>query len=619
MTTVDLPPIPARDNRAAQPFSPSSDPTVASLRTAILGTEPDMHQRVRAVIAELGDRPGTGSTYTAEARLAPNLLRATIAGLGGSATAIAADTRLRGIVCEWAAIYAPHLLPVLTGHLDLSIGAIKALGNGSAYQRDLLAELDTGQAIGVLLLTELGGTNGADQQTTATWDDIRGGFWLTSPDPASWKFMPNIADPTTPKIGVVTARLIIGGSDEGVLPLLLRLRTDQGLTPGLRVATLPDKGWAPMDHALIRFDKVFVPAEGLLGGTWAVMGTLEMASTVPVRARFHRAITTLGQGRLDLAGASAAGARAGLAVTVNYARQRRPGGRTLMAERGTVRRDLVSALAATYATSVLGRRVQDMAAAAPAADPLIGVWSMLIKPLLAYTAHEVLLTCRQRSGAQGSLRTNWIQDWIGNTEGIITAEGESQLLWKQAGQLTTCDITTLALPDTPSHLPWHSRMLIDRATTIAAGLRRDDITPAETALDRDTAAIELAAATSERLAATALWTAATTAADDTARGLLESATAVYTLERILHRGTWFAAHRRMTPRRAQRVHRELHRHRQYLGAHLCELVDGFGISLDVFAAPMAAPDYLHWWQHWATRPNPPTATATRSISDKTRP
>lgn len=618
MSTVDLPPIPAHHNQAAQPFFPSGDPTVASLRTAILGTEPDIHQRVRAVITELGDRPGTGLTYPAEARLSPNLLRATIAGLGGSATAIAADTRLRGIVCEWAAICAPHLLPVLTGHLDLSIGAISALGNGTAYQRDLLAELDAGQVVGALLLTELGGTNGADQRTTATWDGIRGGFWLTTPDPASWKFMPNIADPTTPKTGVVTARLIIEGHDEGVLPLLLRLRTDQGLAQGLHVAALPDKGWAPMDHALIRFDKVFVPAEGLLGGAWAVMGADGFTSAVPVRARFHRAITTLGLGRLDLAGAAAAGARAGLAVTVNYARQRRPGGRTPMAERGPVRRDLVSALAATYATSVLGRRVQDMAVAAPAADPLIGVWSMLIKPLLAYTAHEVLLTCRQRSAAQGSLRTNRIQDWLGNNEAIITAEGESQLLWKQAGQLTF-DITTLELPATPSHLPWHIRMLTDRAATIAAGLRRDDITPAGTALDRDTAAIELAAATSERLAATALWTAATTADDDTARRLLESATAIYTLERIVARGTWFAAHRQMTPRRAQRVHRELHHHRQFLGAHLGELVDGFGINLDAFDAPMAAPDYLNWWQRWTGWSNPPTDTATQPVSGQVRP
>ena len=89
---------------------PSGEPTVVSLRTAILGTEPDRHQRVRAVISVLGDRPGTGLTYPAEARLAPDLLQATIAGLGGSATAIAADTRLRGVLCEWAAIYAPHLL-----------------------------------------------------------------------------------------------------------------------------------------------------------------------------------------------------------------------------------------------------------------------------------------------------------------------------------------------------------------------------------------------------------------------------------------------------------------------------------------------------------------------------
>ncbi|APE37174.1 hypothetical protein BOX37_28235 [Nocardia mangyaensis] len=415
MTTVDGLPILAHPDGTRPPIH--SDPTVDALRTAILGTETSLHHRVRAVIAGLGDRPSTGMTYATEASLAPDLLRTAIAALGGSAVAIANDPRLRGIVCEWAAVYAPHLLPVLTGHLDLSIATITALGNGSAYQRELLAELDIGESVGVLLLTELGGTNGADQQTTATWDSPRNGFWLDSPDPASWKFMPNIADTTTPKIGVITARVIVDGRDEGVLPLLSRVRTQHGVEAGLSVLVLPDKGWTPMDHALIRFDKLFVPGDGLLGGTWAVIGADGFESTVPVPARFHRAIATLGQGRLDLAGAAAAGARAGLAVTVNYALQRRPGGRTLMADRGTVRRDLVSALAATYATSVLGRRVQDMAATAPTGDQVVGVWSMLVKPLLAYTAHEVLLTCRQRSGAQGTLRTNWIQDWIGSPAG----------------------------------------------------------------------------------------------------------------------------------------------------------------------------------------------------------
>ncbi|MFC4377742.1 acyl-CoA dehydrogenase family protein [Nocardia halotolerans] len=617
MTTVDLPAILPRPDKVRPPISSPGSRTVESLRTAILGTATTVHHRVRTVTAGLGDRPRTGLTYSAEAALAPELLRAVIEALGGSATAIAADPRLRGVLCEWAAIYAPHLMPVLTGHLDLSIGAITALGNGSGYQRELLAELDSGAAVGQLLLTELGGTNGADQQTTATWDGNRGGFWLDSPGTTSWKFMPNIADTTARKTGVVTARLIIDGRDEGVLPFLMRVRTAHGFTPGLHVLPLPDKGWAPMDHAMVRFDAVFVPVDALLGGRWAVIGANELVSAVPVRQRFHRAIAALGEGRLDLAGAAAAGARAGLALTVNYARQRRPGGRTLMADRGTVRRDLVSALAATYAISVLGRRVQDMRVAAPAAQPLPAVWSMLVKPLLAYTAHEVLLTCRQRGAAQASLRANWIQDWIGNTEGIITAEGESQLLWKQAGQLASCDITALSVPATPPTLPWYVRMLVDREQRIASGLRRDDITAAGTALDRDTAAIELAAATSERLAATALWQAATTAHDATARSLLESVTAVYTLERIHSRGTWFAAHRQLPPRRAQRVHHELHRHREHVGTHLGVLVDGFDIALDVFDAPMAAPDYLRWWQQWASSASAPSDTCS-VVSDWTR-
>ncbi|WP_410874712.1 acyl-CoA dehydrogenase family protein [Nocardia sp. A7] len=619
MTTVDVPADPVRPDAGRPRISEPTDSTVDALRTAILGTSHTVHHRVRAVVAGLGDRPRSGLTSAAEARLAPQLLRATIAALGGSGSAIAADPRLRGVLCEWAAICAPHLLPVLTGHLDLSIGAIAALGNGSDYQRDLSGELDTGETVGVLLLTELGGTNGADQRTTATWDKARGGFWLHSPDTASWKFMPNIADETTPKTGVVTARVIVDGCDEGVLPLLLRLRTEHGLTPGLRVAALPDKGWAPMDHALIQFDKVFVPGDGLLGGTWAVMAEHGLESTVPVRARFHRAVASLGQGRLDLAGAAAASARAGLAVTVNYARQRRPGGRTLMADRGTVRRDLVSALAATYATSVLARRIQDMAADAPVGDPLSGVWSMLAKPLLAYTAHQVLLTCRQRSGAQGVLRTNWIGDWLGNTEGIITAEGESQLLWKQAGQLASCDITALALPNTPRHLPWYVRMLIERELELATGLRCGDITVSGTAIDGDTAAIELAAATSERLAATALWHASTTTDDARARGLLEAATAVYALERILSRGTWFAAHRQLTPRRAQRVHDELSCHREFLGLHLSTLVDGFDIALEAFDAPMAAPDYLRWWQEWTGWSPSPHGADVPSRGEQARP
>lgn len=605
MPTVDAPAVLAR---SVAPSRSEKSSTTDSLRIALRGADDALHRRVRAAVLGLGDRPRSDMTYAEEAALAPALLRSAIAELGGSSVAIAADVRLRGSLCEWAAIAAPHLIPVLTGHLDLSVGAIATLGTGAQYQAELLAQLDIGAAVGELALTELGGTNGSDQQTTATWDADSDGYWLNSPTAASWKFMPNIAS-ATPRIGVTTARLIVDGRDEGVLPFLLRFRTADGaLVPGVDVHTLPDKSWAPMDHALIRFNAMFVPRDALLGGDWAVMTRTGLRCALPARARFHRAIATLGEGRLDLANAANAVARAGLALLVNYATARRPG-KISMIERGTVRRDVVSALAAVYATSVLGHQIQDMRSRTCAGDPRQAVWSMLAKPISAYTAHQVLLTCRQRAAAQGSLRANWIGDWIGTTEGIITAEGESQLLLKQAGlaAMAGVDITAFDLPATPAHLPWYLQLLVEREVTVAAGLRRHDFTAAGVAIDRDTAAIELATATAERLAATAVHTAAQHAADPAARALLESAGAVYALERIYARGVWYAAHRQMSQSSAHAVEAELLRHRLVLAEHLDLLVDAFDIPLEALDAPMASTDYLDWWRRWASWSSSPSS------------
>ncbi|MGF0320658.1 hypothetical protein [Nocardia fluminea] len=614
MTTVDVACLQAPQDAPTPPGS--TDPTVASLSAAVLGSHRQLHGLVRAAVIALDDSPCSGTTYAEEAGQGLALLRAVIAKLGGSSAAIAADPRLRGMLCEWAAIAAPHLVPVLTGHFDLSVGAITALGNGSKYQDELAAELDDGRALGELALTELGGTNGADQGTTATWDGTRDGFWLDSPTVSSWKFMPNIALPSG-RIGVTTARLIVDGADEGVLPFLVRFRESNGsLVPGLHVQTLPDKSWAPMDHAMIRYNALFVPRDALLGGDWAVMGPSgQLECDIAPRARWHRAIGMLGEGRLDLANAAAAAARGGLALLHQYTSSRKPGS-TVMAERGTVRRDVVSALATVTATSILGRAVQDMRAEATDGDPVQAMWSMLTKPLLAYAAHSVLLTCRQRGAAQASLRVNWIGDWIGVVEGIITAEGESQVLLKQAGMAVTAglDITALRLRNQPSHLPWYVRMLTERELVIAAGLRSENYTAAGTAIDMDTAAIELATATGERLAAVAAFSASQRAADPTARAVLESVAAVYVLERIYARGAWFAAHRQMSPRRANAVEVELLRHRRVLADHVDQLVAAFEVPLDALDAPMASESYLEWWKAWAGWPSSVFGRSLREVS-----
>ncbi|PPJ24948.1 acyl-CoA dehydrogenase family protein [Nocardia nova] len=560
------------------------------LRQLIFGDHLALHRRVRDVIASLPDQPRSDITALEQAELAPALLKGALAGLGVSAREIAADTQLRGALCDWAQITAPRLLLILTGHFDLAMGAINRHGNDSSYQQQCLSELDDASAVGVLMLTELGGTNGADQKTTAVYDSDSDGFWITTPSMDAAKFMPNVASTAVPKTVVVTARLIVGGKDEGVLPFLIRLRTEDGLADGVQVVTLPDKAGAPMDHAIIRFDRAWVPRDALLGGEWARMddqGRLQCDLTP--RQRFHRAIGVLDNGRLDLANAAIASARAALVGTANYAAQRRPS-RTLMADRDSVQQDLATGLAATLAVGTLGRVVRDMRSVPSTAgdDATHVLWPMLVKPLLSDTAAQVLATCRRRVAAQGALRNNHIADWISNVEAIATAEGENRIMAATAGRSAV--VSTLQLPDTPEELPWYVRMLIDRELRLAREVETGIPDPASTSRGPESGAVALATATGERLAATALVIESRKASAHLARDVIASAAAAYALERIAAHALWFTA----APQISE-VAAGLRQHQHVLLSNLPLILDSFEIELP---GPIFAPNYIRAWQEY---------------------
>lgn len=567
-------------------------------------------------MAGLGDVPRSGLTYSEETLIAPRLLPVVISRLGRPAREIAADHQLRGALCDSAQVSATRLLLILTGHFSLCISAILRLGNGSGYQQDILDELDTARAVGLLCLTELGGTNGADHVTEAHWDPDTDGYWITGDGTASQYFMPNAAS-VVPKVAVVTARLMIDGEDEGVLPFLVRLRgkprlgrrvlvrllhivaprsralqnlrTSAGMAKGVDVAALPDKSSAPMDHGIYRFDRVWVPRDALLGGDWARMDPDgSFVCDVPKRQRFHRAISVLSDGRLDLANAAIASARAALAGMANYAWQRKPG-RVVMADRDNVQLDQVSGLAAAYATSVLGRRIRDMRATTSADDRSVAVWSMLAKPLLSNTALRIVISCQQRVGAQGALRSNLFPDWIGNIQAIITAEGENRILQIKAG---TPAIEELRLPGTPEQLPWYIEMLMDRESRIAESIRHGDFDRASAALGPESMAVEMAEATSQRLAATALFLESVASSDPAAARLTESAAAAYALGCIHAAAVWFVDHPRLP-----QVAVALREHRGVLIDNLEIMLDAFELP-DLSHAPVFSENYLEKYEDW---------------------
>ncbi|MEU6587274.1 acyl-CoA dehydrogenase family protein [Nocardia sp. NPDC046763] len=573
MSTTD---VPVESAAARSLGHAAADATVEALRNAIFGPQRAVWTHVRDIVAGLPDLSRPYLIDARQSKVAPVLLRTVIAAVNRPGREIAVDTRLRGALVDWAAVAAPRLVLPLVGHLDLAIGAIASLGNGSDYQRQRLAALDTGASVGVLMIAELDGADGADQQTTATWDREGDGFWLTSPTSGSIEMVPAVADAASHETAVVTARLLVDGRDEGVFPFVFDLRTAAGLVDGTHVVHLPDEFGAPTDHAMVRFDRVWLPRAALLGGDWArIDADGRFKCAVPQPERFHRAITVLGDLRLDLANASVAMARAGLAGLVNHSRQRRSGSGIARGDRDAVRRDLVTGVAAVYAIGALGRHLRD--APERSGDSQRALWSMLAKPLLSETAHRVLEICRQWAGAQGTLGINHLVDWIATTSAITATAGENHVLRVRAGELIAQLGVFPQLPGAPGTPPWYIEMLAQRERIIAAGIRIQTYGNAGVALGPDAAAIELATATAERAAASALFADALRVPDPTARLLVASAAAAYALDRIHARGMWYAEHSLLSTDHATRITTTLRLHHATLAEKLPTLVAAFDI------------------------------------------
>jgi acyl-CoA oxidase len=570
-----------------------------ALRHVVFGDHYDEQLRVRDAISALNDIPESHTTYTEQARKGYELLRATVKQLGGSSRRLAADHQTLAAVFDWSAVFAPRLLPILSGHFTLTIGAIERLGTGTEYQRQCLDELDTTAAVGVMLLTELGyGTNVLDQQTRAEWHPNGRYFTLSTPSGDACKWMPNVADPDVAKTTIITARLIVDGRDEGVFPFLVRLRTKEGLARGVDVVPLPDKGYAPMDNAMIRFSDVVIPEDALLCGEFARMNDDgSFTCDLDLRERFHRSIGQLQSGRILLAAATVASARASLALTLRYAQQRLTSGNVLMSARDGVLRDLISSMSRIYAITAFANDVRARFAN-PDADPSDrALRAMLAKPLLSYTAHDVLQTCRQRLGAQGMFRDNLITDYIGNAQGVITAEGENQSLQVATGRLLgRVDSSLLQIAGKSDESHWWIAMLCERESVITAAGRQGKHSGVG-AIGPDSFAIVLASATAERLAAQSLTAAAVSDPDPDARAVIENLAAVYGLERVQANAGWYTAAGLLTPERAVQAEAELTIRYTALIPHLSTMADAFNIP--DLNAPIND-DYISAWLEFAS-------------------
>nr|WP_240981712.1 MULTISPECIES: acyl-CoA dehydrogenase family protein [unclassified Streptomyces] len=352
-----------------------------------------------------------------------------------------------------------------------------------------------------------------------------------------------------------------------------------------------------MDNALIRFDGAVVPEEGWLAGDIAHFdadGRFH-SSVESLRARFHHTIAQLQTGRVGLACGSLAAARAALWITVTYARQRLTAGQIPMIDRDNVRVPLTITAARLYAATALGNRARAALSDASAPRPDAFTLAMLTKPLLSAAALAALQECRERLGAQGMFRANMITDYLGITQGVITAEGDNQVLQVAAGR-TLAGTRTTPLPEPSPDAPVWLHLLNQRARTLLAG--------ADPRSGTDAAA--LAEATATAWAAHALQEDACRHQDQ-AGSLLRELAQLYGCDRVLAHAGWYTAHGQLDAPTAQDLTALKGRLLRTLAEALPALTDAFGVTPDLVPSAFAARNYLHAWTaitpwHWDSEP-----------------
>lgn len=342
----------------------------------------------------------------------------------------------------WTGLVDGTLVTLLTIHFNLCIGSILQMGEGRSDLLPVLAELERMDSIGVFLATELAhGNNVQALETEALYDRNSDEFVLHTPNARAQKYMPNTGAPGVAKIAVVMARLKVDGDDCGVFPFIVRIRSAEGLCPGVHVTSLGDKPDYALDNAVTSFDRVRVPRGHWLSGADSKIdesGTF--SSTVRSRrARFLRSMDRVQTGKLCLSAVAVAFSSAALQLTMTYGAQRRTfsptGGDVSILSYRTYQRTIFECVASNYASSLLVQHAKRLYAE-PTLTSEVERYRVLAlcKVFVSSRAVQTLTQCRERVGAQGMFSANRIISYLSQAHGIVTAEGDNEILLIKAAR-----------------------------------------------------------------------------------------------------------------------------------------------------------------------------------------
>jgi acyl-CoA oxidase len=586
----------------------------------------EVHEDIRATLFDPVFDPREGLTATEAGLLAYERCRVVHGRLERPLEIVGNPARLFALA-EWPPVLDVSVFSLLMVHYNLCLGTVVEHGGGRPDLDDYRRELDNLTSFGPYMATELGyGNNVAALRTEAVYDPSTETLVINTPGPLAQKFMSYSGFRNIPKIAVVLARLKVAGKDHGVFPFLVRISDDRGLCPGIHVAPCPEKPTQGLDNGVTWFDHVRVPQRCLLlGDMGEFTGDGGFRTFGNPRRRFLRTMSRIVPGRLCVASAAVAAGRASVYIALRYAAQRltnAPGRNDMpvLAYRSH-QLALFGALAKVYAmTFFLNRAKRDYLARPEGVSAELNNLISITKAVATGEMTDVVGVCRERCGAQGMFSVNRMADYVSLLQGLVTAEGDNQvLLANTVGQLLA---QTEESPGPPppgpgdDHLGDPARQL-DLLQFRERRLRRI----ARAALDAESGtrsyfdawndtintALTIARVRGAGLALECFLDAVADARHGEVGRALRLLASLYGLGEVQRDAGWYLARGVLSADQVEGLPAALDSLCDRLAPHASLLVDGFQLTPELVRAPIAADDYVAAYQRLAGAHPPPRA------------
>jgi acyl-CoA oxidase len=315
-------------------------------------------------------------------------------------------------------------------------------------------------------------------------------------------------------------------------------------------------------------------------------------------------------GKLCLTSALLSCARASLFIAVRYAQQRltfAPGSADVPVIRYRNHQlSLFGGLATVYAMSCLLNATKAAYANASRDEGELNRLTAVTKAIATWNAAHVINQCRERCGAQGMFSVNRIADYLLMTQGVITAEGDNEvILSKAAGELMALRRTT----SPGSQLDPNGRDLLDERFILALLKFRESVLCEETSQvfhaqlrgnsdvfsawnDNINAALSVAHAHGARLAFEEFSRAASEMEVASNRAALRLLVLFYGLQELSKAAAWFLNRGALLREHVERLPRAIDELCVELLPHASNLVEGFSIPNTLLRAPIASEDYV---------------------------